>query len=114
SAEAQTPPPKPPPKAAPRPQPDAPKPAADAGAKSQASAVERKVWTGDLDGMIKRRVIRVLVPYNRTHYFIDKGVQRGLAYEMGVKFEEELNARLKTGNVRVHVAFFPVSRDQLL
>ena len=36
-----------------------------------------KVWTGDLDGMIKRRVIRVATTYNRTNYFIDKGMQRG-------------------------------------
>src|SRR5262245_39788789 len=39
---------------------------------------EAALWTGDLDGMIKRRRIRVLTPYSRTHYFIDRGVQRGL------------------------------------
>ena len=25
-----------------------------------------KTWTGDFDGMVKRRVIRVLVPYSKT------------------------------------------------
>ncbi len=34
-------------------------------------------WTGDLDGMIERRVIRVLTVYSKTFYFVDKGVQRG-------------------------------------
>jgi membrane-bound lytic murein transglycosylase MltF len=89
-------------------------PAKPATAKSAPPPLEVKTWTGDLDGMIKRRAIRVLVPYSRTHYFIDKGVQRGLAYEMGKKFEDDLNLKLKTGNLRVHVVFIPVSRDQLL
>jgi len=34
-------------------------------------------WTGDLDGMIKPRVIRVLVAYNKTHYFLDR-LNKGL------------------------------------
>jgi hypothetical protein len=34
-------------------------------------------WTGDLDGMIERRQVRVLVPYSRTFYFLDeRGSQR--------------------------------------
>ena len=35
-------------------------------------------WTGDLDGMIERRLIRVLTTYSKTHFFIDQGTQRGL------------------------------------
>ena len=38
-------------------------------------------FTGDFDAMIKRRAIRVAVTFNRTHYFIDKGQERGLTYE---------------------------------
>jgi membrane-bound lytic murein transglycosylase MltF len=71
-------------------------------------------WTGDLDGMIERRMIRLLVPYSKTYYFVDKGDQHGVAYEMGRKFEEELNARLKAGHLRVQVVFVPVSRDEML
>ena len=70
-------------------------------------------FTGDLDEMVKRRVIRVGVTFNRTHYFIDKGQQRGLAYESIKQFEDDLNADLKTGNLKVHVAAVPLSRDQL-
>jgi membrane-bound lytic murein transglycosylase MltF len=70
-------------------------------------------WTGDLDGMIKRRRIRVLTPYSRTHYFIDKGQQRGVAYDAFSAFEEVLNKKYKTGNLRVHVVFVPTSRDEL-
>ena len=36
-------------------------------------------WTGDFDGMLKDRVIRVVVAYSKTFYFLDQGRQRGLA-----------------------------------
>ena len=71
-------------------------------------------FTGDLDQMVKRRVIRAGVTFNRTHYFIDKGEQRGAAYESLLNFEEALNARLKTGLLRVHVAVVPLPRDMLI
>jgi membrane-bound lytic murein transglycosylase MltF len=73
-----------------------------------------KKWTGDLDGMEKRRVIRVLTVYNKTLYFLDKDTQRGIVYDGMKMFEDELNKKLKTGNLKVHVVFFPVSRDKLL
>ena len=40
-------------------------------------AAIQKPWTGDLDGMIQRRLIRVLTVYSKTFFFVDKGVQRG-------------------------------------
>jgi membrane-bound lytic murein transglycosylase MltF len=70
-------------------------------------------FTGDFDAMVKRRLIRAGVVFNRTQYFIDKGVQRGISYESINLFEEDLNKRLKTGLLRVHVAIVPLSRDQL-
>jgi membrane-bound lytic murein transglycosylase MltF len=72
-----------------------------------------KPWTGDLDGMVTRRMIRVLVPYSKTHYFVDLGVQRGVTYDALTLFETELNTKLKTGNLKVHVVFVPTSRDKL-
>ncbi len=48
-------------------------------------------FTGDLDQMVKRRIIRAGVTFNRTHYFIDKGEQRGMAYESLRSFEEQIN-----------------------
>src|SRR4030095_16782083 len=41
----------------------------------------QKKWTGDLDGMIKRRVVRVLTVYSKTFYFLDKDTQRGIVYD---------------------------------
>ena len=70
-------------------------------------------FTGDLDEMVKRRLIRAGVVYNRTQYFIDRGVQRGISYEALKLFEDELNKRLKTGLLKVHVAIVPIPRDEL-
>jgi membrane-bound lytic murein transglycosylase MltF len=72
-----------------------------------------KPFTGDLDELVKRRMIRVAVTFNRTHYFIDRGQERGLTYESLKQFENDLNADLKTGNLKVHVVIVPMSRDQL-
>jgi membrane-bound lytic murein transglycosylase MltF len=77
--------------------------------------LQQQPWTGDLDGMIKRRVIRALVPYNRTLYFVDLGgAQRGMSYDFMHAFEDDLNRKLRRGDLRVHVVFIPVSRAQLL
>jgi membrane-bound lytic murein transglycosylase MltF len=72
-----------------------------------------KPFSGDFDEMVKRRMIRVGVTFNRTHYFIDKGQERGIAYESLKLFENDLNSDLKTGNLKVHVVILPMSRDQL-
>jgi membrane-bound lytic murein transglycosylase MltF len=80
----------------------------------EARSVLEQPFTGDLDAMVKRRLIRAGVVFNRTHYFVDQGQQRGLAYESLRLFEEQLNKRLNTGLLKVHVAFVPLSRDQLI
>jgi membrane-bound lytic murein transglycosylase MltF len=72
-----------------------------------------KPFTGDFNEMLKRRLIRVGVTFNRTHYFIDAGQERGITYEALKSFENDLNTDLKTGNLKVHVVLLPMSRDQL-
>jgi len=71
-------------------------------------------WIGDLDGMIKRRGIRVLVPYSKTLYFVDRGVQRGLVYDSFKIFEDDLNKKLKAQLIKMHVFFVPVGRDDII
>jgi len=71
-------------------------------------------WSGDLDGMIERRVIRVLTVYGLGRYFLDGPREHGFTYEMFKLFEESLNKKLKTGHLKVHVIFIPVARDQLI
>jgi membrane-bound lytic murein transglycosylase MltF len=71
-------------------------------------------WTGDLDGIRERRYIRMLVTYNSTNYFVDRGEQGGLAFEAGRLLEKELNRRFKKGNLGLDVVFVPVTRDRLI
>jgi membrane-bound lytic murein transglycosylase MltF len=70
-------------------------------------------WHGDLDGMVERRYIRMLVTFSKTNYFLDKAEQHGATYDAGKLFEDFLNQRLKSKNIRVHVAFIPVRRDRI-
>src|SRR5262249_5422334 len=93
---------------------DADPPASEINLPPDLRAILEKTFTGDFDDLVKRRVIRCGVTYNRTFYFVDQGVQRGLAYEYLQIFEDELNKQLKTGNLEVHVVPIPMRRDALL
>jgi membrane-bound lytic murein transglycosylase MltF len=83
-------------------------------------AAMQKPWTGDLDGMIERRVIRVLTVNSKTFYFHDKGTQRGTVVDFFRLFEDKINKKLaaenklKDKNLKVRVVFIPLRRDQLL
>jgi len=70
-------------------------------------------WSGDLDGMMKRRVIRVLTVYGLGRYFIDGAQEHGVAFESMKAFETALNKGLDTVE-QVNMIFIPVSRDQLI
>ena len=76
-------------------------------------AAMNKPYTGDLDGMVKRRLIRVLTPYSKTGFFVDKGVTRGAVYEVFQEFEKDLNLKLKTGNLKVNVVLIATRRNDL-
>ena len=78
------------------------------------SRTVHKPWTGDFDGMIKRRVIRILAPYSKTFYFIDRGVQRGLVYDISQLLEQDINKKLKSGHLKVHVTIVPLARDEFI
>jgi hypothetical protein len=73
-----------------------------------------KAWTGDLDGMKSRRAVRILVPYSKTIYFIDKGEELGTAVELGEALSEWFN-KGKTKEIdRIRFAFVPTPREKLL
>lgn len=92
----------------------APKSAPAGQAVSLGHDLINRPWTGDFDGMVKRRMIRLLTPYSKTQYFIDKGVPRGVTADAAVKLEEVLNLKLKTANAtKIHVVVIPTSRDAL-
>ncbi|MDI7861627.1 lytic transglycosylase F [Rhizobiaceae bacterium n13] len=70
--------------------------------------------TSDLDEMKKRRLVRIIVPYSKSIYFVDKGQQLGTAVEFGTELEKTLNAGRKKEIERIRVAFLPLARDELL
>jgi membrane-bound lytic murein transglycosylase MltF len=73
-----------------------------------------KKWTGDFDGMVERHVIRALVPYSKTFYFLDGADQRGLTYEAFKEFEKYINKQLRKKTLTVQVVIIPTRRDRLL
>ena len=84
------------------------------GAQATESLLKHEeAWTGDFDGMVERRKIRVLVPYSKTFYFLDGATQRGIAYEGMQIFEKWLNKKLVTGHLKVQVVMIPTVRDEL-
>ncbi|MEJ2284688.1 MAG: lytic transglycosylase F [Desulfobacterales bacterium] len=90
------------------------RPAAAADSAPEEAMLENKPWTGDFDKMAEDRVIRVLVVYSKTFYFLDRGRQRGLSYDLLKAFEKFVNKKLKTKTLKVHVVFIPVRRDELI
>jgi membrane-bound lytic murein transglycosylase MltF len=76
-------------------------------------------WTGDLDAMVERRIIRVLVVPSKTFYFNDKGTQRGITYDTFQLIETELhkelkrNKQLKRKHLKVKFFFVSVPREKI-
>jgi membrane-bound lytic murein transglycosylase MltF len=88
------------------------------GSSSQSSAAlelpvnfERHV--GDLDGMVKRRQIRVLVIPSRSGFFYDKGQPHGVYYEAFDEFQRFVNNKYKSGSLKINVTYLPVRIEQL-
>ena len=75
----------------------------------------REAWTGDLDTMEERRVIRMLTVYNPGRYHLEEnGEEKGLVKEMATRYEDFINKRLKRKTVRVNVVIIPMARSQLI
>jgi len=85
-------------------------------AKPRQLSLANEPWTGDFDLMLERRAIRVLVPYSRTLYYVDKGHERGLTADLVREFERYLNRRYakQLGKRPLTVFLIPTPRDRLL
>src|SRR5512139_3686248 len=78
--------------------------------------LERKMRTevvrGDLDEIVKRRYLRVLVVPDRLSFFFDNGQMGGTAHEGVMEFERILNLKNRASKLPLSVVFIPVRRDQ--
>ena len=77
-------------------------------------SVLTRPFIGDWEAIRPRGVLRALVVYSKTFYFVDRGTQRGATYEMLKAFEQDINQKLHTKDVKLSVVFIPVARDQLI
>jgi membrane-bound lytic murein transglycosylase MltF len=84
------------------------------GERRQLQVYPFETWTGDLDEMKKRRVIRVLTVYSVGRYYLEDGQPKGLVRESAIRLEQFINRGNKKKNVKTYVAIIPVARDQLL
>ena len=79
-------------------------------------SIANKVWTGDFDKLLERRMIRVYAPFSRSLYFSDKGRERGLAAELVRDWERYINFKyakqLDRRPLTIYIA--PGTRDKLL
>jgi membrane-bound lytic murein transglycosylase MltF len=64
--------------------------------------------------MRKRGVIRALVVYSMTNYFLDGGKQRGLSYELLKEFKQQLDKARGPKDPPLKLLIIPVARDELL
>ena len=73
------------------------------------------VHLGDLDMMFERRIIRVLVPYSRTLFFNDKGMEHGITADIVREFERYLNKKYRKELKKrpISVIIIATPRDQL-
>jgi len=71
-------------------------------------------WRGDFSEMLQRGKLRLLVPYSKTLFFVDRGRQLGVVAEFGHELEASINARYKSKTSRFHVDLLPTARGRLL
>lgn len=71
-------------------------------------------YTTDLDGMREHGVIRVLVAYNKTEYFVVNGQQHGFEYELMEQYEKAINKGAKKGQLHINVVYIPVPFERLI
>ncbi len=72
-----------------------------------------KVFSGDLEAMVERRVIRVLMPYNRAFFYFEGAGPKGISYENAKLFDKFINEKLGTGTLKIQVLSIPTPRDKL-
>jgi len=81
---------------------------------SKKALLVNEPWTGDFDEMAKKRQIRVIVTYSKTFYFLDRGQQRGITYDLLEEFEKFVNQKFKAKTLKINVVYIPVRRDELI
>jgi len=72
-----------------------------------------KPWHGDLAGMEKRGLIRLLTPPSQTNFFLDGPIPHGVTYERAMEFRHWLDKHLKDRGAKIDVVVVAVPADKL-
>ena len=80
--------------------------------KNPTALVDNSPYTGDLKGMVERRIVRVLTVYGPGRYYLDNGA-KGVTAEYASRLEKVINESFDTKLLKVAVFVLPVSRDEL-
>jgi membrane-bound lytic murein transglycosylase MltF len=77
-------------------------------------ARQREVWFGDLDGILKRGQLRVLIPFSQTFFFQKNGQNLGLSTEIFKLYERFLNDQVMLDDKKMEIVFLPTPHERLL
>jgi membrane-bound lytic murein transglycosylase MltF len=75
---------------------------------------QREIWLGDLDGMLKRGQLRVLLPFSRTFFFQENDQELGLSAEILQRYEQFLNDQVVLGDKKMKFIFLPTPKEHLV
>jgi membrane-bound lytic murein transglycosylase MltF len=75
---------------------------------------QRETWFGDLDSMLKRGQLRVLIPFSRTFFFRANGQELGLSSEILRLYEQFLNDQMVLGDKKMEFIFLPIPKERLV
>ena len=75
---------------------------------------QREVWFGDLDEMLKRGQLRILIPFSRTFFFRADGQELGVSTGILTYYEEFLNEQVLLGEKKMELVFLPTPQENLL
>lgn len=71
-------------------------------------------WTVDLEGILKRGMLRVAIPFGLSTYFMDGPDQRGLTYDNVMVFEQRAKKKLGKEIPNLTLVILPTKRAGLL
>ncbi len=75
---------------------------------------QREIWLGDLEGMLKRGQLRVLIPLSRTFFFQANDQELGLSSEILRRYEQFLNDQVVLGDKKMEFIFLPTPKERLV
>lgn len=75
---------------------------------------QRETWLGDLDDILKREQLRVLIPFSRTFFFQANGQEMGLSTEILKLYEQFLNDQVVLGDKKMEFIFLPTPQERLI